>query len=279
MIVVRSWMQCIAIAFLMFHVQLPAAAAETLSMGGVGWSLGVMRHLADAYTSRHPDVTIAIPPSVGSSGGIRTLLAGKFDASFSSRALTAEEKAQGAAAVPLFKTPFVLAVSTEVRGDVRLTKEEVVRAFDLAIPSWPDGTPLRVVFRPEGEAANGALKQHFPGIDKVLEEGRKRRGAVVLQTDQETMTQAERVPGTLVPAALAGILGEGRTLKPVAIDGLAPTVAALESGGYPMWMAMRVIVAPHTGEAARAFIEFSRSAEGRSILSRYGVLPIDRLDE
>ncbi|HYD71339.1 PstS family phosphate ABC transporter substrate-binding protein [Azospirillum sp.] len=281
MIVVRSWIQRVAIVLLACHFQLlpGAARAETLTMGGVGWSLGVMRHMADAYTRRHPDVTIVIPPSVGSNGGIRTLLAGKFDASFSSRGLTAEEQAQGAVAIPLFKTPFVLAVSTEVRGDVGLTKEEVVRAFDLAIPSWPDGTPLRILFRPESEAANGALKQHFPGIATVLEEGRKRRGAIVLQTDQEAMTQGERVPGTIVPATLAGILGEGRALKPVAIDGVAPTVPALESGAYPMWMAMRVIVAPHTGEAARAFIEFSRSAEGRSILSRYGALPIDRLDE
>jgi phosphate transport system substrate-binding protein len=279
--VVRHRVRCVAIALLFFHLQLlpGAARAETLTMGGVGWSLGLMRTLADAFGRHHPDVTIVIPPSVGSNGGIRTLLAGKFDASFSSRPLTAEEKAQGAVSIPLFKTPFILAVSSDVRGPLSLTKEEVVRAFALDIPSWPDGTPLRVAFRPESEGTNALLIRHFPGIGPVLEEGRKRRGAIVLQTDQETMTQGERVPGTLVPATLAGILGERRTLKAVAIDGVEATVEALDNDTYPMWMAMRIIVAPHTGETARAFIAFSRSAEGRSILGRYGALPIERLDE
>ena len=244
-------------------------------MGGNGWSLGIMRILADAYTSRHPDVLITIPPSVGSSAGIRAALAGKFDASFSSRPLTAAERDQGATAVPLFQTPFVLAVSKEVPGDLTLSKNEVVKAFDLGIPNWPDGTPLRVVFRPASESANETLISHFPGIAPVLEQGRKRRGAIVLQTDQEVMKQGEQVAGTLVPVALVGILAEPRVLKPVAIDGVVPSAQTLADGRYPLGVGMIIVIGPKAGAAVRDFIGFARSEEGRGILLRYGALPVD----
>jgi len=281
MVGARSWARGAAVLLLAGGIlALPQAArAEALTMGGNGWSLGIMRLLADAYTRRHPDVQISIPPSVGSSGGIRAVLAGKFDASFSGRPLTGEERAQGGAAVPVFRTPFVLAVSTAVPGDLSLTREEVVKAFDLAIPAWPDGTPLRVVFRPASESANDILIAAFPGIAPVLEHGRKRRGAVVLQTDQEAMKQGEQVPGTLVPNALVGILAERRALKPVAIDGVAPSVRALEEGRYPVGVALRVVVGPNATPAVRDFIAFLRSPEGREILLRYGALPVDTLDE
>lgn len=281
MIGARSWGRGLAMALLAGILQgMPGAAcAEALTMGGNGWSLGIMRILADAYTRRHPDVQIVIPPSVGSSGGIRAMLAGKLDAGFSGRTLTPAEREQGGIDVPLFRTPFVLAVSKAVSGDLTLSKAEVVKAFDLALPSWPDGTPLRVVFRPASESANDILIAHFPGIEPVLEQGRKKRGASVLQTDQEVMKQGEQVVGTLVPAALVGILAEQRFLKPVAIDGIVPSVEALADGRYPMGMGMRIVIAPQTGATVRDFIGFVRSDEGRDILRRHGALPTERLDE
>ncbi len=277
----RSWGRGVAAALLAGYLQwVPGAAlGETLTMGGNGWSLGIMRILADAYTRHHPDVQIVIPPSVGSAGGIRAALAGKFDAAFSARVLTPDERNQGGASVPLFRTPFVLAVSTAVPGDLALTKQDVVKAFDLAIPAWPDGTPLRVVFRPANESANDVLITHFPGIAPVLEAGRKRRGAIVLQTDQEVMKQGEQVAGTLVPGALVGILAEGRSLKPVAIDGVAPSVEALMHNRYPMWVGMRFVVGPNPAATVHDFIAFTRSKEGGDILLRHGALPVDHFDE
>ncbi|PWC53943.1 substrate-binding domain-containing protein [Azospirillum sp. TSO22-1] len=61
----------------------PAAVrAESLTMGGSGWPLGIMRELAAAYSRRHPDVSITISASVGSAGGIRAVLGGTFDPAF-----------------------------------------------------------------------------------------------------------------------------------------------------------------------------------------------------
>ncbi|HYH39168.1 MAG TPA: substrate-binding domain-containing protein [Azospirillum sp.] len=255
-----------------------AARAESLTMGGSGWSLGIMRELAAAYTRRHPEVSITIPASVGSAGGVRAVLAGTFDAAFSGRPLSAAERAEGAVATPVFRTPFVLAVSTAVAGRLSLTREEVVKAFDLAIPAWPDGTPLRVVFRPASESANDVLIAAFPGIAPVLDQGRKRRGAIVLQTDQDVMKQGEQVPGTLIPNALVGILAERRALKPVAIDGVVPSAETLADGRYPMEVALRIVLGPKSGATVRDFIGFVRSAEGREIMLRYGALPVDGAD-
>jgi phosphate transport system substrate-binding protein len=139
---IRGTMLALACLCLLFPT---TAFAETLTMGGTGMANGIIRALADAYTMKHPDVRITIPPSVGSGGGIRALLAGKFDVSFSARPLKEKEERNGARAVPLAISPFVLAVASTIQGDLNLSSAEVIKVYEGDIAEWPDGTPVRLV--------------------------------------------------------------------------------------------------------------------------------------
>jgi ABC-type phosphate transport system substrate-binding protein len=54
------------------------ALAETVRISGTGGAIGGMRLLAEAFRKAEPGVDVFILPSLGSSGGIRAVLAGKF---------------------------------------------------------------------------------------------------------------------------------------------------------------------------------------------------------
>jgi phosphate transport system substrate-binding protein len=247
--------------------------ADALTMGGTGMSIGIMRVLADAYTKKRPEIRITIPPSVGSGGGIGALLAGKLEVSFSARALKEAEKQQGVRAVPIAESPFVLAVASSITGDLDLSSAEVIKVYTGDLGEWPDGTPVRVLLRPKHETNTRMLEGHFPGIGPVLDKARSARGALIAQSDQEAMDHGERLSGALITGTLMAMLSENRALKPLAIDGVAPTVENLENGSYPMMLTLWAVLGPKTGESARDFIAFVRSKEGAVILRAYGSVP------
>ena len=54
----------------------PAAHGETIKIGGTGMDLGTMRQMAEAFMKANPADKVTVVKSLGSSGGVRALLAG-----------------------------------------------------------------------------------------------------------------------------------------------------------------------------------------------------------
>ena len=58
----------------------PAADYQgTLQIGGTGAATGTITQVAAAFQKKHPDVRFVFPPSLGSSGGIKAVIAGALD--------------------------------------------------------------------------------------------------------------------------------------------------------------------------------------------------------
>lgn len=251
-----------------------AAAAETLVMGGTGLAIGLARELADVYGADHPEVLLEVLDSLGSSGGIRAVAGGTLALAFSARPLHDDEKAQGLEDIPILRTPYVLAVSSDVGDDLDLSSDDIRHGYDGRLTAWPDGTPMRFVVRNESDSSTQILEQRFEGLGPILDRARQARGALVAYTDQESMDLAEQTPGTVTTAALLAILAEGRRLRPIAIDGIAPTVDNLRTGRYSMDVTLQVVLGPQSGDGARDFVAFVQSDTGRDVLERLGCLPV-----
>ncbi len=249
------------------------AAAKAFTVGGTGWSIGITRIMAQEYRVLNPGIRITVPDSVGSSGGIRALLAGSFEASFATRPLRAQEQGKGLETIALVRTPFVLAVSDLVAGPLSLSDDDVRAAYDRRIRTWPDGTRMRLVLRPERETNNRMLRRHFPGIEDGLARSLAAQGAVITHTDQEAMDYAERVSGALVTTTLAAIHSEDRALQPIALNGVAPTIEALDRGDYPLSITLYAVLRSDSDPAARAFITFLASRKALEILRGFGCSP------
>ena len=247
-----------------------AASAETITIGGTGWSIGIARQLAAAYMEKHPDVRIQVPDSVGSGGGVKAVLKGRFDLSFTSRPIKKKNQGKGLIATPYVRTPFVLAVSPKAGENLAMTTDELIATFAGELTHWKNGTPINHVIRSERENSSTLMAEHFAGIGPLINEKRKSRGVLYARNDQEAMDIGEKIIGTIVPSALLGIRSEQRDLEPISVNGIAPTLASLEAGERMMEITLYVVQGPKLTPTARAFLSFLRSEDAAGILLRYG---------
>ena len=246
-----------------------AGLAETLQIGGTGGDLGTMRQLGEAFTAKHPGVTVEVLPSLGSGGGIKAVLAGAIDLAVSSRPLKAKERGQGAQASPYARTALVFATP---RGnpETSVTTEQLIDIYSGAQRAWPDGTRIRIVLRPETDTDNTILKESLPALAPALEEAARRPGIPVAFTDQEAADGIQNFPGGLGTSMLSVIYGEERQLKALALDGVTPTRDSIADGAYPLTKTFYLVTGSVPGDTVAAFIAFARSEEGRGILEKTG---------
>jgi phosphate transport system substrate-binding protein len=249
---------------------LAPARGDELRMGGTGSATKLLEQLAGPFTAE-TDAKVKVIPSLGSSGGIRALTDGVLDIAVSGRPLKPEETNKGLAIGFQVRTPMVLATSHPNPNG--LTREGVATVFSAQNPSWGDGTAIRVILRPRSESDTAILGQLFPGLASAMETARKRPDVPVAATDQDNADMAEQVPGSLVGSTLTQLKTEGRKLRTIAIDGVAPSLEAYERGDYPYGKTLYFVLPPTPTPLATRFLQFLRSSEGRQLLREAHVTP------
>jgi len=249
-----------------------ADKGETIRIGGTGSALGGMKEAARAFQGKHPEITFRFAPSLGSSGGIKAVLAGALDLALSARPVSDDERKQGAMAVEYARTPFIFVTSHKGKA-WDLTLEQLVSIYTGETRAWPDGVPLRLILRPAGDVDTAYLKAMSPMMDKAVQAAQSREGMVVAITDQETADTIGRIRGGFGALTLTQLLAERRPLMPLRVNGTAPSLRALADGSYPYYKTFSMVTGPKTSREAQAFIKFINSPEGRSVLTRTGNLP------
>ena len=177
-----------------------AAASKTLRMGGTGSSIGMLRQVGGEFAAAAGGVKIIVIPSLGSSGGIHALADGKLDVAVSARPLKPAEAAKGLRQVLVLRTAYVLATSH--RKPNGLKTADLPKIFSASKPTWADGTPIRLILRPRSETDTKLLGKLFPGMDKAIEDLRRRAEVPIAATDQDNADMAERLPGSLTGTTL-----------------------------------------------------------------------------
>jgi phosphate transport system substrate-binding protein len=267
----RSWLRA-ARALCLALIAAAAAGvscAEEIRIGGTGASLGTVRLLAEAFRKSNPDIAVLMLPNLGSTGGIKAAIQGAADIGLSSRPLRDAERSAGASEIEYGRTPFVFAVSVRSSTNA-VTLVEVVDMYAGKTRTWPDGTPVRLVLRPDSDADTEYTAKISQSMQAALRQAHKRPGVIVSITDQDAADDLEKTPGALGTTSLAVILSEGRALRPLKLDGVEPTVRALSSGAYPYYKLLYFVTGARPSAAAQRFIAFARSGAGRRILARTG---------
>ena len=251
----------------------PAAGqAAKLQIGGTGAALGPMRVLLDAFAASHPEVKGEVLPSLGSGGGIKALLSDAIDLAVSSRPLKDKETAAGAVAIEYGTTAVVFAVP-QSNPATNLSNAEVVAIYNGQQQRWADGTPLRIVLRPKSETDTRLLETYLPEIGPLWENLSKQPGIPMAFTDQQAADAIQATPGGIGPTTLALLLGEGRPLKPLSLNGIVPDSSTIADGSYPMTKSFYFVIRDEAPAVVKDFIAFALSAEGQTLLSRTGHVP------
>ena len=261
------------VAGVLFFSAQAARGDGPIRASGTGSALGAMRRLAEAFGQASPGDRLVVLPSLGSSGAIQAVAHGALDLGFLGRDLRPGEKALGLVALAYARTPFVFVAGPRA-GVSGLTASEAARIYRGEVATWPGGERVRLILRPRSDADNLLLRAISTEMSEAVDAAFAREGMLMAATNQQCDEMAAHTPGALAPSSLTQILAEGEALEPLAWNGVAPTLANLASGAYPLEKTLRVVVRASPSPAVRRFLAFLGSPEAGRILADAGNLPL-----
>lgn len=270
----RLYRICAALALIsVFLLAISASAsAHALRIGGTGGSLAALSHLGEAFAAEHPGLDLVVLPGMGSGGGVRALVDGAIDIAVTGRPLRENERLQGSfIEIPFARTP--VALVTSYRQEIGLTIDQAVRMVVDPLATWPDGTPVRVIVRPESESDYRVIETALPALHQAFLAARQQPDVPAAADDQLNVELALHMPGSLTVTTLLQVRSELLCLRLLPIDGAAPTVLNMNSGTYPLGKTFFLIVPRHASDLVQAFIDFLGSRTATIQLRRLGALP------
>ena len=244
------------------------AAAEMIRISGTGGAIGTMRILGEAFRKTNPEVRVEILPSMGSSGSVKAVRAGRLDIGLSARSLSGEERAQDVVETRYAKTPFVFGVNSALKM-TGLTLAGVAEIYG-GKRDWEDGKRIRLVLRPPEDTDIPVLKGLSPAMRSAIDIALRRKGMIVATTDHDAADAIESVPGAFGGTTLSLVLSEKREFRIISLDGITPSVQTIADRSYPYSKMFFMVTRKNIPAAVRRFIDFVRSPAGAAILSKNG---------
>lgn len=266
---VLTWM-VLALAAVLASAAL-AQSQLPVRIAGSGANVGAINLLTADLRKQNAAAQFSPIEVVGSSGAIKAVLAGAMHIALTSRPLTEKERVAGAREIEYARTPFAIVV----RQDSRMTSissAQMASYFSGGVETGPDGVRVRPVLRSLTDTDTVLLKRMSPAAGPAIELALKRPGMLIASTDKEAADLVEQTTGAVGATTLGLLLAESRKLRALSLDGAQPTLTAMESGAYPYYKRLFLVVsekAPLSPEA-KQFVEFVSSPAGKALLRRTG---------
>ena len=146
------------------------------------------------------------------------------------------------------RTPLLLVTSHKGAG-VNFTLKQIASLYNGENRSYPDGTPIRLIMRPEVEIDIHLVRSLSPEIDAASQRAQLREGMSVAVTDHDNGEMLVRTRGGIGWMTLAQLISENLELAPLPIDNILPSQANFDSGKYPLFRSFSVV----TGARAHPF--------------------------
>jgi len=135
LVVFTSWLALLSIS----------AQAQELTIPGTGASAEILKVLSQRFHEENPQITIKIPPSIHSSGGVRVVGKGEFILGRVARAIKESEKKYNLSYLPFCRDAVVFGVGSKINLKT-LTPTELAALFSGKTSNWKEvGGPERPV--------------------------------------------------------------------------------------------------------------------------------------
>ena len=187
-----------------------------------------------------------------------------FDLEGTGRLLTAAAADDSLTSLPLVVSPLVMVVHERVQGVTDISAAQIKAIYKGDITNWLElgGPDAAIVLFDvsEDESEKQLLRETYLGADlEVTSE------AIVFSEDDE-MVEATSVTDFSLAAVPFEDELEDLPVTVLSIDGVMPSSENVESGSYPMGLALGLTIAKTPTAETAAFGEFIGSDEGRSLL-------------
>jgi phosphate transport system substrate-binding protein len=220
---------------------------------------------ADAYRALRPGPPIQVQGG-GSTAGVQAVLSGAAAVGMASRALTEAEAARAMPTVVARDGLAVIVNPANPIGALALVDVRAVYAGERR--NWrafggPDAA-VNVVTREEGSGTRAAFAELVMG-------GRHIHAAALVQDSTGSVRQMVAADPAAIGYVSMGLV-DG-SVKAIALDGVAPSEAAIDAGRYPLVRPFLFITRGPPSPDARAFIDWIVGPQGRELTRREGLLP------
>jgi phosphate transport system substrate-binding protein len=247
--------------------------SSILRVAGSGAMTPLASLLGAAWASHAGAPSVVVEPSVGSTGGVYAAADGAVDLGLVARPLKEQERKLGLTLVPVARDAVVLAAHPSVAVD-GVTSEELVALFSGTRTTFTDGSPVTVFLRDRDDSAHAALEQLVPGLQAAREASYQTNRFRVLSHDDAMGGALAMTPGAIGVYGLGALVASRLPLKALMLDGVKPSLATLESGGWRASRALGFVVRADRLERARAFLSFVAGPEGTALARANGYLPV-----
>ena len=240
----------------------PATTPDTEEISGVVNTDGstsmadVMAAFQESFSGLYPDVTVNYS-GTGSGSGITNALAGTVDIGLSSRALTDEEKAEGAVENIVALDGVAIVVNPENTAATSLTVEQIAQIYNGTITNWSElggaDAPIAVIGRDAASGTRGAFEEIVGVEDQCVYTNE-------YESTGEVIGSVAGNPNAIGYASLSAV---DESVVAVEVNGVAPSEATVADGTYEIQRPF-VMVTKEGAElspAAQAFLDWAMSAD------------------
>jgi phosphate transport system substrate-binding protein len=176
-------------------------------------------------------------------------------------------------AVPYARTALVIAAHPSVRDD-NITTEELVATYQGTRARWRNGQQIVLLSREPGDSAVGLLSSQVPGFRTAYADSQRAGRAVLTYSEQAMVRALANRPYALGFTDLGTLIVERLPVNVLRVNGVQPTLEALESGRYPFVKTLAFAYQPaKVSPELKSFLDFVRSATGEQLLRANGYLP------
>ena len=246
----------------------PAAAelSGNVNVNGSTSMGDVIAALTEGFNEANPDVTINYTGS-GSGAGITGVLDGTCDLGLSSRALTDDEKSQGAVENIIALDGVAVVVNPE-NTVADLTTEQIAQIFTGEITNWSElggaDAEIAVFGRENGSGTRSAFEE-IVGVEDAC-----------VYTNEYSSTgdvigNVASNPNAIGYASLSAV---DETVTAVQVNGVAPSEETVLDGTYEIQRPFVIVTVEGTelSAEAQAFLDYAMSAEVADIIAAAGAV-------
>ena len=251
--------------------QKPSENPRILVIPGTGDSQILLHKLAQLYTKKRPGITVEIPESIGSGGGIRSVITGKNEIARVARPLTEKESSQGLKSKIFALAPIVFAVNPGVAGVENLSLEQIVGIYSGRIQQWDTlggAGKIYAMSREEGDSSRTVLGNLIPGFKEISVPA----GATVYSTPEGVQTLLVS-PNTIGYLPLPAALGTG--LRLLRVQDETPSAANVRQKKYQLVTPFALVWKETLSPQAQDFLDFLSSPAARKFMLENGAIPVE----
>ena len=264
-----SWKTLFFVLFLFLFIYITFTAKPVLPIRLAGSTAfqPFAAKLAEKYMEDHPDVTIDVQGGGSAVGimasqqgivdiGMADMLSLPPDIDYLERTIVARD------GIAVIVNP-----NNKVKG---ITFDILGKIFSGEIKNWKDlGSdkgPIRVISREEGSGT----KKSF---DQLVLKKKKLTVDAMFQDSNGTIREALRNDPNAIGYISIGYLTPD--VKPLVIDGIAPTNENVKSGAYKIARPIFLILKDTPSEKTRKFFEYFLSKEAQQIIAQDGLIQVE----